>query len=466
MNVETNRSSLTELDLWDYPQLRIPERSRLYHLAPLGIGTSEVECFTSYLSRLAAIHHVALGSLISKEIKRFLPKDCTGSGDYNFSAVYPVSRVFNGLGKMAKYWVDTLEHLTLRHDLSSLTMLKWREVLPSHGLMRSERSWCPNCYQEWYKTGQIVYEPLIWTIRAVEICFRHSRKLVNRCPYCGKSLPFLGTYYRVGHCSRCMKWLGNARKETASANTLHQQGELRWQEWVVTNVGELLAVSAEHFPPNKGRVAATLTAFAKKFPKGSVREFADWLQMPFSAMHRWSNSVWLPQLPSVLHICYRLGITLVEFLTMNNDIEDVNPCPPSLDIPSRIKKKKIMPFRNQEKLRRRLEEVLGSDELPPPSMLTVARQLKLAPHYLYSHFPELCRKISAKHTRHRRDRSLKNIDLICEEVKRIVLELHAEGIKPTQMKIRQRMNKCGYLRYEQVNHAIATIKRDLGYEIT
>jgi hypothetical protein len=43
---------------WDVSPVPLPPRSRLYHLSPIGVGTSEVESLTGYLVRLAAAHSV------------------------------------------------------------------------------------------------------------------------------------------------------------------------------------------------------------------------------------------------------------------------------------------------------------------------------------------------------------------------------------------------------------------------
>lgn len=52
----------------------IPPRSRLYHLEPRGVGTSEVESLTSYLTRLAKAHCVPLTKLAELEFGPWLNK--------------------------------------------------------------------------------------------------------------------------------------------------------------------------------------------------------------------------------------------------------------------------------------------------------------------------------------------------------------------------------------------------------
>jgi hypothetical protein len=117
-----------------------------------------------------------------------------------------------------------------------------------------------------------------------------------------------------------------------------------------------------------------------------------------------------------------------------------------------------------EALKKALEEVLDSDEVPSPSVWAVAKQLNTTGSTLWYHHSDLCRRISAKYKRYKLDCKLKNIDLNCAEVRRVALEMHADGIEPTRIRIRRRMNKCGYLRDTQVSQEIITIRRELGYE--
>ena len=43
---------------WNEPPVAAPPRTRLYRLEPIGLGTSMVECVSSYIHRLAAAHGI------------------------------------------------------------------------------------------------------------------------------------------------------------------------------------------------------------------------------------------------------------------------------------------------------------------------------------------------------------------------------------------------------------------------
>jgi hypothetical protein len=47
---------------------QVPERSALYHLPPIGMGTSLVEGLSRYLNRLATEHSVSVSDLIELDV--------------------------------------------------------------------------------------------------------------------------------------------------------------------------------------------------------------------------------------------------------------------------------------------------------------------------------------------------------------------------------------------------------------
>jgi hypothetical protein len=55
-------------ETWDLEVSPLPERSRLYHLEPLGLQTPFAESLTSYIIRLAEAHSVMPKILVMHEI--------------------------------------------------------------------------------------------------------------------------------------------------------------------------------------------------------------------------------------------------------------------------------------------------------------------------------------------------------------------------------------------------------------
>jgi hypothetical protein len=96
-------------------------------------------------------------------------------------------------------------------------------------------------------------------------------------------------------------------------------------------------------------------------------------------------------------------------------------------------------------------------------MKKVSEQVEVSYRRLYYLFPDLCRSISAKHAAYRQECKLKNIKMVCEEVAKIVLKLHAEDIEPTEGRVASSMLKGGYLRVEQVWATFVKSRQKLGY---
>lgn len=462
MNQSRSTHAVDWLNLWDVPPVQLPDRSRLHHLEPVGISSPYIECFTSYLSRLANAHHVLTKELIHQELQPHLPIGYRGQG-LRGGQIYTCARTLNGLGTMAKDWVGTLEFLTRRSDLSLLTMLPWKEVFPTQGLLRFKRAWCPSCYEEWRSKGAIVYEPLLWAIKNVSICLNHSRPLIDVCPHCGWSLPHLDRQYRSGYCSKCNGWLGSMTITKHKGYTASSGDEFEWEHWIPTNVGDLLSVSSKlSLTPTANRIAEMISGFGKRYHEGNMQAFARWLGIHPRNVHTWARGGKSPKLLALLHICYRLNISVVEFLTGKNVINDHN---------LRGERARAWNIKeeggkrvNRDKIRRRLKSILSKNTYPPPTMKEVSKRLDVSYRRLYYLFPDLCRAISARHSAYRQECKSRNVNTACEEIVRIALLLHADGMEPNQGRVARLMNKAAYIREEKVWTTYLSIRHELGYD--
>src|SRR5258706_9573089 len=179
-------------ETWDLGTLSLPERSRLYHLKPVGIDTPHVENLTSYIIRLAEEHCVLSKTLITKEVLPLLTE--TGTREepalFSYAAVLLNAQALNGMGSMATSGVCALVKLTRRKDLHLLTMLPWANVISKYGLLRETQAWCPLCFEEWRANKCVIYTPLLWSLKAVRVCLHHKRLLEEKCPslQCNKTI--------------------------------------------------------------------------------------------------------------------------------------------------------------------------------------------------------------------------------------------------------------------------------------
>jgi len=365
-------------DSWDLKPAALPPRSRLYSQKPLGIGTPLVESITGYVSRLADAHAVSVSDMVSRELSLigskparpfgcFVPRDRT-TGPHGFRGVV---RPANGWGETAKRWVAALERATLQTNLRFLTLLPYEGVFSNERLFRRNRAWCPACYEDCRRTGAIVYEPLLWTIRVVTICLQHRRPLEEVCPHCHGRMRPVGPYARPGHCSKCLEWLG---REGASEpfTRAHKDCETDGALWRAQAVAELLAAAPQLNSCGavfKANFRACVTAVAE----GNAAAFAQISHMSRPGlMYVWKGRG-LPEMGTLLRICHHLDIPLMAFLVNDPGAAAVNWERAKEALLKGRSARRIPLSRTTEGVRLALQEAVR--EQPPPSLPEIVRRL-------------------------------------------------------------------------------------------
>ncbi|MEH2127187.1 TniQ family protein [Nostoc sp.] len=202
---------------WSLKPLEIPQRSRLFSLEPVAVGTPYTESLSSYLHRLAQAHCLTSQKLVMGEIAPLILKDEDKSEllSKNLSHLLGNSDAkpaINGMRGMTEKLITVLEELTMRQDLRFLTLLSWKGMIYDKGLFRNYRAWCPCCWEEWMQENKTIYEPLSWSFKDVELCLIHKQRLIEECPHCGARLPVMARFSPAGFCSRCYRWLGQEIK--------------------------------------------------------------------------------------------------------------------------------------------------------------------------------------------------------------------------------------------------------------
>jgi hypothetical protein len=501
----------------------IPPRSRLYHLAPMGVGTANTESLTSYLMRLAQAHRVTVRKLAVHEIMPLLDRSCTQSSVSGIVAQH--SRLLNGLGTQARTWVQALEELTLRDDLRFLTMLTWNQVLASSKLLRVYRAWCPACYNIWRQAGQAIYDPLLWALQVVTVCPSHQQFLQSRCPHpgCQRRLYPLASQGRPGFCPYCKGWLGATSAQQPLGEGLFDQAQDKQQFADAEAVGALIATApALVTPPPRERIAQRITGYVNQFGQGKTGLLRRRLGLPPNRLLGWKNGRTVPQLKLLLDLCRRLDVSPCSFLTEPVELEEQQPSAPGSGVvlsgelsvggtvpdrkriqaaletalasdeepPPAIRAvaarlqiapntlcrlcpelcqaivKRCQAHRAAKKAawRQALEAILDCDEVPPPSMQAVAQRLGCHQQSLRAHFPELARAISARYLAHRRAQAQQNQQRRCDEVRRLTFMLHQQGIYPSQHRVAARLSIPANFLYAQVRAAWHDALRELGLE--
>lgn len=243
----THRNNIYH-ELWSPKPLEIPKRSRLFSLEPIGVGTPDTESLSSYLCRLAQEHCVTSGKLIVGEIAPQMMGE-----EYKVTLITKnISTLFsnsdakpaiNGMRTKTQSLVQALEELTQRKDLNFLSLLTWKGVINERGLFRQYRAWCPQCNEQWRQETKVIYEPLLWSFRKVDVCLHHNCLLIDECPHCSSYLPVIANSLQLGFCSRCKGWLGSRGEGKPVLTT----DELEWNHYNIRSIGDLIAVA-----PNLG----------------------------------------------------------------------------------------------------------------------------------------------------------------------------------------------------------------------
>lgn len=420
------------------------------------------EGLTSYIARLADAHSIHLTTFVAKAIVPHLdsPSQCRQPYAYRTS-FWAGSGVLGGVTPFAERLVQILEALTMRQDLRFLTMLPWKAVLPQQQLMRRTRTWCAACFEEWRTAEKIVYEPLLWALREVQRCLVHACVLEQTCPFCARAHSPLTPHAQPGYCSSCNRWLGS---RSSSETDLHSlpQAELRWYQWVEREVGTLIA-AAPCLSSSLSR--HNIACAVEQVTNGNQLASARLLHVTQTSIWKWLGGESVPQLGTLLRICFRMGISPLAFL--KGVIEPL--APPAEEARSLPRKnRQPRPYKrfDVEGTRSVLEATLQSKDEPPMSMAKLARSLRSDQTILRKYFPDLCKAISKRYLDYLREKRLERIQRVCDELRQVMLSLHAQGYYPGQRQLEKLLSKPTCLMEPEVNRAWRQIIEELGVRPT
>ncbi len=459
-------SALETYESWDLKKLAIPSRSRLYQLKPIGIGTPYVESLTSFIARLAETHCLLTRTLISEiiapKLKHTFVRKCTSRG---LGALFEKAKTINSNGNIAKDFIQALEKLTFHQNLQLLTLLTWSDVINSRGLFRNHKAWCSACYQESFAKNNIVYEPLIWSLQAVEVCPIHKIYLSNTCPHCHSKLPLFTWHSRLGFCSKCNEPLIKSATNINIQEPLFQY-ELGRLIWNADSLGSIIALTPElNLSPSRNVFISNLNSAINVVTEGNIANFASLLQMPKNTVWGWSKGKAFPNIDALLKIAWLLKIDLADLLTEKNEPVNLkNISIQSLANSSKKKQRSSPSNFDYELTQKVLFEILNQPPEEIPTIKSISEKLGCNRRILDKHFPELCHAIVVKRRNFEKIKYQKNIQECCEEVKQTAIDLYKEGIYPTEAKVSEIISRPGFFRYKQVRDALLSVRRELGLQ--
>jgi TniQ len=439
----------TATEFGDLAVTKIPPRSRLYSLEPVGIGTPYVESMISYTARLADAHFVSPRRLFDWTATLPTGSRLTSASVINSSLQLKTVRFPDG-GKSlnlddaaGRYWLTALESLTLRHDLKYLTILPLSDAVSRVDLHRPRRTWCSNCLQDWKKAGKTIYEPLLWSFNAVEVCPAHKQKLVQVCHHCNGTQKWLNGRVRVGFCNLCYGWLGTPDyKSDTGKETCDQNGQ-DFLAWGARSVGELVASPDVFCTQWKKQSVPLIFECIIRTAGGNLGAFSKSLGLDEGTIYAWIDGKFQPRISHILKMAYSIGAQLGEILSGEIFQKRESDTFQSLAAQARCKS------RRQKKAQTSILSVLNKalEENPPPSPEDVASALGYG-HFrpLRKRFPEICNKII---TRYKLSTGIEN------KPKRSSKRLHER--ETLSIALRQELDK-------EMPSALDPIASELGYK--
>jgi DNA-binding XRE family transcriptional regulator len=437
----------------------IPLRSSLYHLEPVGVGTSYVESLTSFLMRLAQAHSLDVNTLFTKKISNYfdqvyLQEHC----NKGLSTLFNKGAALNSNGILASQLYQSLEQLTLRKDLSCLTLLAFNNVFSSRKLLRKSKAWCPHCYEQWQKAGKTIHEPLLWSFETVTVCPQHFQPLANKCPHCDRSVPWLTGKSQIGFCPKCDRWLGSFSPSQHKSS----ESDLAKSIWISQNLGELLSlIPLKSYSIQSENISKAFNLIVDDTCDGNIAAFAKIIGLPKNTVWMWCKGKSVPELRAILTVCYCFDISLLNLTTLKPQAFHSLRIDPQR-LPSRLRPKRTSPKTfDCVATEMYLHKVLNNLE-HPLTMKETARKLNIDQRIIYNYFPNLCQAISAKYRSHQKQQTAERIQKSCREVEHAVRNLYLAGEYPSEARVSQLISQPGYFRYRQVRKSLNQAILSLG----
>lgn len=408
--------------------------SYLYHLEPIGVGTPEVESLTSYIARLASAHCLPVQPLL---IEVLAPELEYSKINRSFSRFFKECACsLNGLGQYAEDFRSVLERLTLRTELSRLTMLPWKDVFDpgGKGLNKPHKAWCSSCLREWAGSGIPLREPLIWTLSSVQVCGRHGVGLRTSCPRCGEKQPVLARAWPIGYCSSC-----GLRLWEKEENEVDGKEELtEWNFWVIEEIGKLLSASpAEYGKSSHKGFQLAVAEVVRHLGIANTQDLDRAIGFGESTITQWRRGRGKPRFDYFLRFCFETGISPKEMLCRSS-VDFLKYC--RMPMTGEECSKERIHRKGEElqkEVREEMDRIFSSDEAP--SLKEFSKKLGIGIGFLRYRFPEESKKIAARYRSCLREKKEGLFQERCEAIRKAVEELQRANEYPSKWKVFRRI---------------------------
>lgn len=345
-----------------------------------------MESLSSYITRLAEAHSVTAESLFGFEIVPLVNRSYLSKGAKTSFGMWSFQRTahgLNGIGPIATDWVAALELLTLRGDLRYLTMLTWKHLLSFKTLLRRNRVWCGDCYDEQRKGNNHVYDQLLWALRDVTACPQHRKKLEDRCPHCGSYLQPFTRKMRAGFCNRCQGWLGTISEINASRG-IETKEDLSAHASIALMIGNMLAAAPLLTSSiSKEQLASAISKHINQLPPYCLKDSAKIIGVRANVISNLVRGNHKVKLNILVRMCKAFGLSILDFLNG----KEADAAALAWVVPPRI--------RTKAQLTSLLQTALHDPA--HPSITELSRRFGYkSPYSLRAASPEICKRITAR----------------------------------------------------------------------
>lgn len=379
---------------WDESPVLVPPRSRLYRLEPVGVGTSMVECLSSYIHRLAEAHGLPTWVVVCREIAPHFHRKSIAGPNGHCDLFSKMGITINGNNRSAREMVEIIESLTGRKDLRRLTFSPLGSLVAEHRIMRAAQAWCPWCLETWRTNGHAVYQPLIWILADFRACLEHGCPLEERCPACGKRHTSLLRYKWNGHCPKCKAWLGKPPPGGVRDGSKRSQGWEAFSTGALQRFVKAMQTMPVDVPCSVFRL--NLIDLVQHHFNGNASALARVLRVHRTTVVDWYLGKRRPSPPSLLKLAYCFGGEAMGWLTGRMEPGDMHDTRPITQTEAESARR---PLRRHppETVRAHLSSVIQAAEYPPPSFTVVCKRLGVNQTVAKRLFPDLAVEIMSRY---------------------------------------------------------------------
>ncbi len=417
-----HRADVVELDFSS--ESVIPERSVLFSLQPIGIGTPHQESLLSLLVRTSHAHAVNPRLLI----REIFPMADPAIARLPSAAFFQrLAGTINGLGQYARLFVSAIEKLTGQPNLRHLTILPWQELFPhnSQGLLARQPRWCPVCLDQQHREEGMTAFPLAWSLEAYQVCTIHLVPLERRCSSCSKMQPCIPSFPDLSLCAHCRRPLGGARTPVTHPD---------FMTWVSEAVGDMVArQSMPSIVPTRERFQEFVREQVAVHTEGNRAAFCRALGLNEFGVSGWLNKGERPSITQFLTVCYGTQALPVEiFHATGQTVQMADLRILAGKLKERVAQPRLVPARRvavEQALQEHLNTGAGQ------SVSVIAKGVGVGRACLRYWFPDLCKLLSEQHRMMEKKRSDDRHRQQCKLVDEVMSRLQSEGSLPTKRRV-------------------------------